>query len=158
MQIEPGQVVTLIFQAHDTDGNLIERQDQPVAYLHGHGNFLDKVEAAIAGMSGGDQFEVAIEDAYGPALTTEPVAVPKKEFPRNWTFEVGMGFTAPGSQGNTATLYVHSTKGSRVLVSPEHPWGGKKVVFTGQILSVRASTLEERRHGHAHGPGGHHHH
>lgn len=157
MQIESGQVVTLRYTATDAEGRVLERDDRPVTYLHGYENFIDKLEEGLAGLSMGESFELAVEDAYGPAATSEPIAVPRKELPKQWRLEPGFVFTAPGSAGATATLFVHSVRGSRVFVSPSHPWGGRKVTFKGEILHLRGSTMEERQHKHVHGPGGHHH-
>jgi FKBP-type peptidyl-prolyl cis-trans isomerase SlyD len=38
-----------------------------------------------------------------------------------------------------------------------HPMAGNTLHFTGKVIDVREATAEELSHGHAHGPGGHHH-
>lgn len=157
MQIEAGQVVTLIYTATDADGKVLEAVRQPLAYLHGRNNFIEALEPALGGLTAGEDFHVSIQDAYGPKPSSDPMPVPKKEFPKGWKFTPGLMFSAPGSEGNTATLFVHEVRGSRVFVSPEHPWGGRKVTFVGTVLHVRPATMEEHQHGHAHGPGGTHH-
>lgn len=158
MQIENGQVVILTYTATDADGKVLEAVRQPMAYLHGRNNFIEALEPALAGLSAGETFEVAVQDAYGPAPSQDPMPVPKKEFPKGWDFWTGLMFAAPGSDGTRANLFVHDVRGSRVFVSPEHPWGGRKVTFTGTIHQIRPATYEEHQHGHAHGPGGHAHH
>jgi FKBP-type peptidyl-prolyl cis-trans isomerase SlyD len=54
--------------------------------------------------------------------------------------------------------------GKIIAVSPEgikmdfnHPLAGMDLHFTGQVVDVREATADEISHGHAHGPGGHHH-
>jgi len=42
-------------------------------------------------------------------------------------------------------------------VDLNHPLAGKDLTFDVSIVSVREATAEEVAHGHAHGPGGHHH-
>jgi len=42
-------------------------------------------------------------------------------------------------------------------VDTNHPLSGKTLTFDVRIVAVRAATAEEIDHGHAHGPGGHHH-
>jgi FKBP-type peptidyl-prolyl cis-trans isomerase SlyD len=42
-------------------------------------------------------------------------------------------------------------------VDTNHPLAGQTLVFDIEIMDIRAATPEELSHGHAHGPGGHHH-
>ena len=44
-----------------------------------------------------------------------------------------------------------------VEVDTNHPFAGKTLVFEVRITDIRDATGEEIAHGHAHGPGGHHH-
>ena len=160
MNIESGCVVVLSYTVTDeASGEVLESipAEDRFAYLHGHMPMLPAFDADLEGLEAGDSFDVVLEDGYGPAVEGKPVGVPKKEFPRDWSFHRGMSFIAPGSKGQNAKLFVHEVRGSRVYVSPEHPWGGRTVRCTGSILYVRNATMEERDHGHAHGPGGHHH-
>jgi FKBP-type peptidyl-prolyl cis-trans isomerase SlyD len=40
-----------------------------------------------------------------------------------------------------------------VTVDGNHPLAGQALHFSGEVVSVRAATEEEKEHGHAHGPG-----
>jgi FKBP-type peptidyl-prolyl cis-trans isomerase SlyD len=42
-------------------------------------------------------------------------------------------------------------------VDTNHPLAGQVLNFDIEITDLRAATAEELSHGHAHGPGGHHH-
>ena len=42
-------------------------------------------------------------------------------------------------------------------IDTNHPLAGQDLEFEIEIVEVRAATEEEIAHGHAHGPGGHHH-
>jgi FKBP-type peptidyl-prolyl cis-trans isomerase SlyD len=44
-----------------------------------------------------------------------------------------------------------------VDVDTNHPLAGRVLEFDVEVIEVRAATPEELAHGHAHGPGGHHH-
>jgi FKBP-type peptidyl-prolyl cis-trans isomerase SlyD len=156
--IENGKVVVLSLIVEDpSTGEVLEShgEESPMLYLHGYDNLIASLEPELAGLGEGETFDVTLEDAYGPALEGEAQAVPKKEFPRNWRLEPGFSFLAGGTKGNQARLWVHEVRGSRVYVAGEHPWGGRTLRFHGTILGMRNATLEERDHGHAHGPGGH---
>ena len=42
-------------------------------------------------------------------------------------------------------------------INTNHPLAGEALTFDIEIVDVRAASAEELSHGHAHGPGGHHH-
>lgn len=157
--IESGKVVALALTVVDTaDGSVLESNNEtmPVLYLHGHDNLVSSLEERIDGLAEGADFDFTVENAYGaaPGALNE---VPKKEFPRNWRLEPGFSFLANDSGGKQLRLWVHAVKGSRVQIASQHPWGGRTVQFTGKVLAMRSATVDELNHGHAHGPGGHHH-
>jgi FKBP-type peptidyl-prolyl cis-trans isomerase SlyD len=45
-----------------------------------------------------------------------------------------------------------------VTVDANHPLAGVTLNFDVEVVNVREASAEELAHGHAHGPGGHHHH
>jgi FKBP-type peptidyl-prolyl cis-trans isomerase SlyD len=67
-----------------------------------------------------------------------------------------MVFTAQGQNG-PVQLTVAKVEGDDITVDPNHPLAGKTLNFSGSVIEVRDATQEELAHGHAHGPGGHHH-
>jgi FKBP-type peptidyl-prolyl cis-trans isomerase SlyD len=44
-----------------------------------------------------------------------------------------------------------------VTVDANHPLAGVELHFDVEVMEVRDASGEEIAHGHAHGPGGHHH-
>ena len=56
-----------------------------------------------------------------------------------------------------AALGCHQHAGDKVVVDGNHPLAGQTLIFSGTVTEVRAATREELRHGHVHGPEGHHH-
>ena len=79
-------------------------------------------------------------------------------------FMRGSGVVRPGAvvQLNTSEglhpVTVVKVGRHSVDVDTNHPLAGQSLTFDIEVTDVRAATEEELAHGHAHGPGGHHHH
>jgi FKBP-type peptidyl-prolyl cis-trans isomerase SlyD len=160
--IGDGDVVVIRYTLTEADsGEVLDRSGDatPFAYLHGHGNIVPGLEAALAGRSVGHAFDLTLEpaDAYGERKGPGPQPVPRREFRKDVHLAPGMRFKAKGSSGEEVPLWVIKVAGSRVYVDREHPLVGKRLRFVGEVLSVRDSDEHERAHGHAHGPDGHAH-
>jgi len=55
MNVFANTVVTLSFKLYDSNNQLIEETDEPIAYLHGgHSGIFPKVEAALNAKKVGD--------------------------------------------------------------------------------------------------------
>ena len=84
MKIEKDLVVTFSYILKDTTGTEVERSsdDDPMAYLHGHGNILPDLELALVGSAIGDKLEVDLTaaQAYGERVEAEAMRVPIKIF------------------------------------------------------------------------------
>jgi FKBP-type peptidyl-prolyl cis-trans isomerase SlyD len=163
MNIFTNTVVTLTFELFDAEGNLLEATTEPIAYLHGgHSGMLPKLEEALLHRTVGDALSVIVEpaDAFGdfdPELIKIEAA---DRLPPE--VEVGMQFEAYASPddetGSGMVFTVTDIADGKVVLDGNHPWAGKRLRFECRILDVRPATEDEVRHGHAHGPGGHHHH
>ncbi|MDP7635358.1 MAG: peptidylprolyl isomerase, partial [Candidatus Latescibacteria bacterium] len=71
--------------------------------------------------------------------------------------EPGMRFEAAGEDGETQLIVVTEVTEKEVTVDGNHSLAGETLHFDVTVEEVRAATQEELQHGHAHGPGGHHH-
>jgi FKBP-type peptidyl-prolyl cis-trans isomerase SlyD len=63
-----------------------------------------------------------------------------------------------GQDRHAHVVTVTAIDGDDVTLDANHPLAGVDLVFDTEIVEVREATAEEVAHGHAHGPGGHHHH
>jgi FKBP-type peptidyl-prolyl cis-trans isomerase SlyD len=129
----------------------------PLAYLHGNGNIIPGLEAALAGKRAGDKFVVTIppEEAYGVVDNTMRQVVSKKMF-NDHAIEVGMQFQAEVSRGS-GIVTITEIDGDDVTIDGNHPLAGVALTFEVEVMDVRPATREELAHGHVHGAGGHHH-
>lgn len=161
MQIVKDSVVELEYQLFDTDGELIEKTDEPVEYLHGgYGGMFPAVEKALEGKDVGDTCRVRLapDDGFGDYDDADLVHVEARDkFPDD--VEVGMQFEGRGEDsGDTIVYTVTDVAEGKVIVDGNHPLAGQTLHFECTVTGVRAASAEELSHGHVHGAHGHHHH
>lgn len=161
MKIEKNAVVSLTYELSDASGTLLEKNNDPISYLHGgYDGIFPLVEEALHGKAEGDKFSVTMapDDAFGEYEHELVRAEPRGMFPAD--VAVGMQFEggAEGDDDEDYMLYtVTEVTDDLVTVDGNHPLAGKTLVFSGVVAGVRAATTEELSHGHVHGDGGHHH-
>ncbi|AJD48743.1 peptidyl-prolyl cis-trans isomerase [Isoalcanivorax pacificus W11-5] len=160
MQIENGKVVSFHYQLFGEDGSLIEKtEDQPTLYLHGASNMISGVEQALAGRAAGEHFEITLspEQAYGERKEEMTQRVSAKYLRHAGKLRPGMQVPVQTDEGQRwVTVLKVGLK--TVDVDANHPLAGRTLRFVIDVVDVRDATQEEISHGHAHGPGGHHHH
>jgi FKBP-type peptidyl-prolyl cis-trans isomerase SlyD len=161
MQIAERTVVTFHYTLKNASGEVIDSSigADPMPYLHGAGNIVPGLEAQMLGKRAGDKFQaiVAPEDGYGMPNQAMVQQVPRSAFPSGQALEVGMQFGVQTPQGPLAVT-ITKLEAEHVTIDGNHPLAGQSLHFDIEITEVRDATLEESLHGHAHGPGGHHHH
>lgn len=160
MQIAKNTVVSLHYELRDTDGNMIEKTDAPIDYLHGgYDGIFPLVEQALAGKAVGFRCKVRLEpeDAFGDYDAELVHLEPRSKFPQG--VAVGMQFEGRGAESGRTMIYtVTDVAEDKVVVDGNHPLAGRALEFACTVTAVRAATAEEISHGHVHGDGGHHHH
>ena len=134
------------------------REDQPVAYLHGHDNILAGLEAVLEGKQAGDQLSVTLapEQAYGVRNADMVQRMSIKHLKFAGRLKAGDIAWVETEEGPRQVTVVKPGK-FMAEVDTNHPLAGKTLTFDVEIISVRAATEDELAHGHAHGEGGHHH-
>lgn len=166
MRIETGKVVALHYKVTTEGGELRDASgpDEPLLYLHGYGQIVPGLEDALEGHEAGDGVVVTLtpEQGYGQHDPDLDLKIPLDSFPEDMREELtaGMQFGAahPDDPDDDVLFSVVAVQGEHVLVTGNHPLAGETLTFEVSVASVRAATEEELDHGHAHGPGGDHHH
>ena len=159
MKIIPSSVVALSIDLLDARGERVQRNPQYV-YLHGHGGLFPVLEAALDGKEPGEKLrlKLAAADAFG---TRDPAMMrvePRTSFPGR--IKLGMEFEGEMKHGDHAhpmVFRVTKLTESEVTLDANHPLAGQDIEVRCTVLEVRPASAEELAHGHAHGPGGHHH-
>jgi FKBP-type peptidyl-prolyl cis-trans isomerase SlyD len=159
MQVEKNTVVALEYQVFNSDGQVIEKTDEPVEYLHGgYGGMFPAIEKALEGKDVGDTCRVRLtpDDGFGDYDAELVHVEPRDKFPDS--VKVGMQFEGQGEESGKALVYtVTDVAEDKVVVDGNHPLAGQTLHFECTVTGVRAASAEELSHGHVHGPHGHHH-
>ena len=158
---QPKKVVSFHYTLKDSAGKTLESSegDEPLSYLEGVGQIIPGLESQLQGMQKGAKKTVNVKaaDAYGEHDEELIVKVPRAQIPKK-NVEVGDQFHAQGPDGRPAVVTVKAVDATHVTVDGNHDLAGQDLTFEVEISDVRDATKEELSHGHAHGPGGHHHH
>ncbi len=161
MEISKNNVATINYRLSDQNGNLIDSSEggDPVVYLHGAGNLVPGLEKALEGKSKGDTLSVTVtpEEGFGDRNESLVQDVPRDRFEGAGDVEVGMQFQAQTPSG-PRVFRVVDVQNDTVRVDGNHALAGETLRFDVEVMDVRNASAEEIQHGHAHGPGGHHHH
>lgn len=161
MPITANMVAQFHYTLKDGEGQVLESSNagQPMTYLHGHNSLLPGLEQALEGKNSGDKFSVTLPPAlaFGEVMADSEMRVPISHLRGAKKWEPGMMavLQTPQGQQQVTILKVGHTMAT---VDTNHPMAGKTLIFDIEVSEVRAASPEELAHGHAHGPGGHHHH
>ncbi|MBV2193277.1 MAG: peptidylprolyl isomerase [Azonexus sp.] len=153
MQIAKNTVVTLDYQVHDSDGNLVDDGAEQLVYLHGgYDDIFRDIEEGLEGKGIGDKLQVKLqpEEAFGEYDADMVNIEPRDMFPE----EVQVGMQLEREDGSM--VIVTDIEGDTVVVDGNHPLAGKALVFACSVVAVRPATNDEIEHRHAHDAyGGH---
>jgi len=157
MKIAKDTVVSLRYELFDSDGELLEKVEDPVSYLHGgYDGIFPLVEEALHGRGVDEECLVTMkpDDAFGEYDHNLVEVEARSSFPKE--VEVGMQFEgAPeASEDDDFVLYtVVEVTEDEVTVDGNHPLAGKTLTFVCTVTGVRPATAEELEHGHVHDEG-----
>ena len=147
MQITKNTVVTLDYQVHDSEGNLVDDGSEKLIYLHGgYDDIFNDIEEGLEGKTVGDQLQVKLqpEDAFGEYDADLVNTESRDMFPA----EVQIGMQLEREDGSM--VIVTDIAGDTIVVDGNHPLAGKALIFACSVVAVRPATTEEIEHRHAH--------
>jgi len=143
--------VYLTYSISDSGGELVERSDLPVGYIHGRNDRLHaKIEQALDGHMQGDSLVVDLEPSEGfgehdPSLTyTDSIDKVPEHF-----HQIGAQVEMTNDNGESRTFIVSKIENGKLTVDGNHPFAGKAVSFNVEVVAVRSATEEELERGEA---------
>lgn len=156
MKAERGRVVSFHYTLTDDHGLLLDssREREPLAYLHGYGNIIPGLEAALEGREAGflSTVKVPPADGYGDYNPDAVFEVPRAQFPPEEDIQVGMQVQGENERG-LMSFRVVAVSAQGITLDANHPMAGKNLNFDVEVLGVRDATAQELSHGHVHAHG-----
>lgn len=158
MQITDKTAVSIHYTLTNQHGEQLDssRGESPLVYLHGSGNIIAGLEAALAGKQTGDKLNVTVaaDQAYGE-VSEDMIQVVSRTMFDGMDIEVGMQFHAEVSHG-PGIITITEIDGDDITIDGNHPLAGEALTFDVEVIDVRPATADEIAHGHVHGAGCHH--
>lgn len=111
--------------------------ETPLRYVHGKGQMLPALEAAMEGRQAGDEIGVTLtpEQAYGPHRPELVFEAVRENLPPNMEIREGMTLT-PGGQGGKFSLKVVGLTERGAMLDGNHPLAGKILIWEIRIRTV----------------------
>jgi len=152
MQIANNAVVSIHYRLTNDRNEELDNSagKDPLVYLHGGGELIDGLEAALEGRQAGESFTVTIppEQAYGDENPELIRQMHSDEF-NGVEMREGMQLQGKDPDGQFRLLRVVKVDGDRVTINMNHPLAGEALVFEVRIEAVRPATDDEIEAGQA---------
>ena len=167
LTIAPNTRVTIDYELRGDGPDVIDASEgeggEPMVYVHGYGMLVPGLEAALAGLTEGDERDIVVpaEAGYGEYDDDLVLEVDRAELPNPSGVAVGDELVAEAPDGGEIELNVIEVRDDHVVVDANHPLAGVTLSYHVHIRAVRKATDSEIEHAaselddaheHAHGP------
>ena len=161
MKVEDKKVVAIEYTLKNDSGEVLDsnKGEEMLYFIQGEGNIVPGLEKQMTGKSTGDSFEAVVKAAegYGEYDDEKIRRIPRSQMKNLRNLKEGMSIQMRGPEG-VEMLTVTKVSDEEVVADGNHPLAGQDLHFQICVGEIRDATKDELAHGHAHGPGGHHHH
>ncbi len=151
LRIEANKVVSLTYTIVDEKGQVLEQSEIPIHYVHGgKSDLFEKLEAALAGKTLGDEVSVTLspEEGFGPHDPDLTFTDDLENVPEELRF-IGAELEAKNADGESMKFIVTNIADRELTVDANHPMAGKTVVFKVKVIEIRDASKGEARTGQA---------
>ncbi len=140
MKVTAGSIVRIEYEIRVKGGDVIESSAKagPLQYVHGEGKLLPALEKRLEGREGGESFsgEIPAVEAVPPEDSMPTRDIPRAEFPKTLSLEVGSLFEAQAAGGGVVNLRILAVHDDRVQVRLLPPLAGKDLEFRVKIIRI----------------------
>ena len=139
-QARAGDTVRIHYTGKLGDGTEFDssRGREPLEFAVGGGQVIPGFDAAVEGMTVGDNKSVTIEPkhAYGDRHEHLVQEVPKSALPDDLKPEVGMQLQSQAADGQVMNFFVAAVSDDAITVDGNHPLAGHALTFDIELVSI----------------------
>ena len=144
MKIADDALVSLEVLMYDTQGQLLDKTEAPLQYLHGHEDIFPRIEEALAGKDIGAHLMLQLEpeDAFGEYDPELVMLTPVDDLGEEVT--VGLRVEAAGPDGEDRCVFtITDIADGMAVLDGNHPLAGMALRFDIRVVGVRLATEQE---------------
>ncbi|TKX30820.1 FKBP-type peptidyl-prolyl cis-trans isomerase [Campylobacter estrildidarum] len=166
MSIEKNNVVSMFYELKDANTNEVLESNlyaQPISFIVGKGQILESLEEEIMKLDCPSNTDILVkkEKGLGEYDVNAIQTLPKEQF-AGIDLKIGMELFGEGENGETVRVSVKEINENDVVVDYNHPYAGRDLLFSLNIVDVRPASEDEILTGiiagsHSCGCGGGHH-
>jgi FKBP-type peptidyl-prolyl cis-trans isomerase SlyD len=149
LTIRPNTHVTIDYELRDDEGDLLDASEgeggEPIRYVHGYGMLVPGLEAALVGLSVGDERDVVVpaEAGYGEYDEGLVLEIERRELPDPSRVKVGDELVAESPDGDEIAMSVVEVRDEMVIVDANHPLAGMTLRYRVAVREIRPATDDE---------------
>lgn len=135
-----GDTVRVHYTGTLQDGTVFDssREREPLEFTLGEGQLIPGFEAAVLGMTPGQQktVEILADDAYGPYHEEMVQQIERAHIPEDVELVIGRQLLVQRSGGQPLVLTVIDLDDELVTVDANHPLAGQDLQFQIELIEV----------------------
>ena len=139
-QAKTGDTVHFHYTGSLEDGTVFDSSEgrEPLSFTVGSGQIIPGLDAAIDGMSVGEQktVTVAAKDAYGAWQEEARQAIPREQIPSHIPLEPGTQLQMQTPEGQAIPVMVAEVGDAEVVLDANHPLAGKDLTFAVELVAI----------------------
>lgn len=140
MAVQNGNTIKVHYKGEYTDGTVFDSSDgrEPLEFKVGAGMVVPGFDKAVVGMEMNETKKVTIpaKDAYGERSDDFVADIPRKEFPADFTANVGEKLLITLGDGVQVPVLITKINDDIVQIDGNHEMAGKDLVFTITVVEI----------------------
>jgi FKBP-type peptidyl-prolyl cis-trans isomerase 2 len=135
-----GNTVKVHYTGKLQDGTVFDSSEnrEPLQFTLGDGNMIKGFDAAVQGMSVGEDKSITIPsaEAYGEKRDEMMVDIPMNQVPADIKPEVGMDLSIQNQNGQPMPVKVVAVDEEKITLDANHPLAGKDLIFDIKLVEI----------------------
>lgn len=142
-QAKAGDQATIHYEGKLADGMVFDssRTRQPLSFKLGAQQVIAGFDAAVQGMTIGEQKTITIDpsEGYGDRRTELIFRVNRQQVPTNLPLEVGSQLQLPTADGQAVPVMVVELTEDQVTLDGNHPLAGETLTFDIELMALESA-------------------